>query len=141
MSIVQYSNVITVLHCLASCWELAEKVLASCFFVCASGEIELFVIGSVAQEFFEASTTLESLDKKWCSQKKGGMKMQNKLVTIANWVTNCAHCQPLSGCILSDLKGKEMQHIIASLNVLTEDVINRIISFHDCCLYRDKLSD
>ena len=60
----------------------------------------------------------------------------NKRVRIANLTMNCAYCQPLSGCILSDLKGKKKQEIFSSLNVLTDDGLERIISFHECCTFR-----
>lgn len=58
---------------------------------------------------------------------------------IASLVMFCAHCQPLSGCILSDLKGKKKHEIMRSLSVLTEDGLNRILSYHESCPYRDKV--
>ena len=60
----------------------------------------------------------------------------NKRVKIANWVMNCAYCQPRSGCILSDLKCKEKQEIFSTLDVLTDKGLDRIISFHECCTFQ-----
>lgn len=68
------------------------------------------------------------------------MKAQDNHIMITNLVMNCIYCQPLSGCILSDLKGKKKQEILDSLKVLTEDGINRIIYFHECCPYKEKVS-
>ncbi len=53
---------------------------------------------------------------------------------------NCVYCQPTSGCILSDLKDKTKTEIMSSLNVLTEDGLDRIISFHACCPFRHNLA-
>ena len=68
------------------------------------------------------------------------MNPQNKIIDIANLVMNCAYCQPLSGCILSDLKGKKKQEIFSSLSVLTEDGLSRIFSYHECCPYQEKVA-
>ena len=68
------------------------------------------------------------------------MTLQNKIIIIANLVTNCAYCQPLSGCILSGLKGNKKPEIISSLSVLTEDGLNRIFSYHECCPYQEKVA-
>ena len=68
------------------------------------------------------------------------MNPQNKIIDIANLVMHCAYCQPLSGCILSDLKGKKKEEIFSSLSVLTEDGLNRIISYHECCPYQEKVA-
>lgn len=67
------------------------------------------------------------------------MSLHTEQVRIANWVMNCAHCQPLSGCILSDLKGKKRQEIITSLNVLTDAGVKRLLSFHESCPYSEKM--
>jgi hypothetical protein len=64
------------------------------------------------------------------------MNLQNK---IANLVLYCQHCHPLSGCILSNLKGKEKDEIFALLKDMGELNLERIISFHQCCPYRDRL--
>lgn len=58
---------------------------------------------------------------------------------IANLAMVCSHCHPLSGCILSDLKGKKKHEIMSCLSVLTEDGLNRILSYHESCPYRDKV--
>ena len=66
--------------------------------------------------------------------------LSSKQVAIANLVMNCIHCQPLSGCILSHLKGKSREEIFSNLGVLTDAGLNRIISFHECCPYRGKIA-
>ena len=65
---------------------------------------------------------------------------RSKQTRIANLVMNCVYCQPTSGCILSDLKDKPKKEILTNLNVLTEDGLDRIISFHACCPFRHKLA-
>jgi|GEM_PF-1928825 len=70
---------------------------------------------------------------------RGGTMQEKKMVTIANIVANCAYCQPLTGCILSDLKGKTREEIIGSLRVLSGDFLNRILSFHESCPYQEKV--
>jgi hypothetical protein len=67
------------------------------------------------------------------------MSPQDKQIQIANLAMNCSHCQPLSGCILSDLKGKKRQEIVTHLRVLTEDGLNRIIAFHESCPYHNQV--
>lgn len=64
------------------------------------------------------------------------MSPQNKLASLA---MTCPHCHPLSGCILSDLKGKKKQEIVSRLNVLTEEGLNRILSYHETCPYQEKI--
>ena len=68
------------------------------------------------------------------------MSSQNRITTIVNLVLHCMYCQPLSGCILSDLKGKQKQEIFSHLNGLTEDSLERIFSFHEHCPYQGKLA-
>jgi hypothetical protein len=63
----------------------------------------------------------------------------HKQIRIANLAINCAYCQPKSGCILSDLKGKKKQEIFSSLEVLTNEGLDRIISFHECCAFRHNI--
>ena len=58
---------------------------------------------------------------------------------IASLAMICTHCHPLSGCILSDLKGKKKQEIMSCLSVLTEDGLNRILSYHESCPYQGKI--
>ncbi len=68
------------------------------------------------------------------------MALQNEVISIVNSVMNCNYCRPLSGCIVSDLKGKEKQEIKIHLNELSEKALDRIISYHECCPYRDRLA-
>ena len=68
------------------------------------------------------------------------MTSQDKLVIVANKVVQCPYCMPLSGCIVSDLKGKNIQEIISRLSVLTDDAISQIISFHESCPYQDRMA-
>lgn len=63
-----------------------------------------------------------------------------KFATTASWILNCAPCQPSPGCVLSDLKGKKKQEIISSLDVLTDEGLNRIISIHNGCPDSEKLA-
>ena len=65
--------------------------------------------------------------------------MQNKKEIILGLVRYCHYCQPMSGCILSDLCGKGADEILSHLNGLSEKMINRIISFHEACPYSNKV--
>ena len=68
------------------------------------------------------------------------MDFSCEIKMIANLVRHCAYCQPLSGCILSNLKGKNQQEIINSLSALPDSGIRRIIAFHEGCPYREKIA-
>ena len=68
------------------------------------------------------------------------MNLQNKITTNVNLVLNCSFCQPLSGCVLSNLKGKKKNEIKTYLHGLSEKNLDRIISYHECCPYRERLA-
>ncbi len=68
------------------------------------------------------------------------MKLDSKTNAIANLVMYCQYCHPLSGCILSDLKGKKKKEINAYLNGLSDEGYQRIVSYHESCPYRDRLT-
>jgi len=67
------------------------------------------------------------------------MQLQNKTASIANCVLYCRFCHPMSGCILSDLKGKQKGEIYTRLKEMSEKALDRIISYHQSCPYREKL--
>ena len=68
------------------------------------------------------------------------MNLQNCTTSIVNLVANCKYCHPLSGCIFSDLKGKKKCEISSHLKGLNEKTLERIISYHDSCPYKDRLA-
>jgi hypothetical protein len=72
-------------------------------------------------------------------RKVAPMNLQSETAAIVNLVMNCKYCHPLSGCILSDLKGKKKQEIRHHLKGLSEKTFERIISYHESCPYRDRL--
>ena len=66
--------------------------------------------------------------------------MESKMTSIVNLVMNCNYRQPLTGCILSDMKGKDKSEIKSSLRCLNEKGLERIISFHESCPYSKRLA-
>lgn len=72
--------------------------------------------------------------------KVAEMKMQAETTSIINLVMNCKYCHPLSGCIVSDLKGKKKSEIRAHLRGLNEAAFDRIRSYHESCPYRSRLA-
>jgi len=73
---------------------------------------------------------------KW---KGAEMNVQVDMTPIVNVVMTCKYCHPLSGCILSDLKGKEKTEINSYLEGLSNKTFERIISYHESCPYKDRL--
>lgn len=67
------------------------------------------------------------------------MNTQNEITSMVNFVMNCSHCRPLSGCIMSDLKGKQKSEVQVHFHGLSEQALQRIASYHQFCPYRERL--
>lgn len=65
------------------------------------------------------------------------MARHDQLIKIADLILSCSYCRPLTGCIMSDLKKHDRQGIIASLSVLTDKGLERLLSFHARCPFRE----
>jgi hypothetical protein len=65
--------------------------------------------------------------------------MGNKREMIARLAQYCHYSQPGSGCILSEMGGKSADELRTHLRSLDEKVIDRIISYHEACPYRDRV--
>jgi len=68
------------------------------------------------------------------------MKLDSRTNAIANLVNNCQYCHPLTGCIVSDLKGKKKKEIKDYINELSDAAYQRIVSYHESCPFRDRLA-
>ena len=64
---------------------------------------------------------------------------QKDIATLANIVTHCPRCRPLSGCLLSNLKGKPWQEIFSNLCEMTVEELSQMISFHQSCPYQSEI--
>lgn len=99
--------------------------------------------------FVRASELEKNLDQEMIPTDKSGIlswkkevapqSQQEDIATIANIVTHCPHCRPLSGCLLSNLKGKPWQEIFTSLCEMTREELNQIIAFHQSCPYQSQI--
>lgn len=67
------------------------------------------------------------------------MLIQSKKMAMVNAVMTCSHCHLLSGCIVSDLKGKERTEINSYFDELSCKSIDWIFSYHESCPYRGRL--
>ena len=65
--------------------------------------------------------------------------MQTKIEYLMSLADTCHHCHPRSGCILSGLKGKNMDEIFSHLSGMGEQALERICSYHEACPYRGRV--
>lgn len=68
------------------------------------------------------------------------MHLGDDVAHIVNSVLYCSHCQPLSGCIISDLKGKKKADLQKDLSRMSKKTLERILSYHSTCPYRNRLA-
>jgi hypothetical protein len=64
--------------------------------------------------------------------------MESKKATLARLARFCRFSQPNSGCILSGLKTADLAETLANIDRLSEAMIDRILTFHEECPYRER---
>ena len=76
--------------------------------------------------------------KAWRRERRKALA-KNPIRMIVDKVLCCPMCHPLSGCILSDLKCMTESEIVVHLNRLPEKRIEKVLDYHNCCPYKNRV--
>ena len=62
-----------------------------------------------------------------------------KIDLIIKLARYCNFSHPQSGCVISDLKRMGTTELLTHLFTLNEGMVDRIVSYHEACPYRDRV--